>query len=104
MNEPGLWGVQVTLYPCTNENLVIDATTADTSGQFRYENIVPGCYIVQFATPSGFVPTVANVGSDVSDSDPDANGDASVWLLPGIPYMNVDAGFVLPAGSLVLGV
>jgi protocatechuate 3,4-dioxygenase beta subunit len=91
--EMGVDNVTVNLLD-ENGNQV--ATTTTTGGGFYiFENICAGSYIVEFTTPTGFIFTSANEGTD-DTVDSDANettGQTSVIVLsPGENDDTVDAG------------
>ncbi len=59
-----------------NGNPVIDmttglpvTTTTDPTGEYRFTNLAPGDYQVEFVLPGGFTPVTPNFGSDLTDSD-----------------------------------
>ena len=92
-NEVGLGGVLVSLKSCSS-NTQIATTTSSPSGYYLFNNLIPGCYYVDFAMPTGFVAVPSNAGSDDSrDSDIDANGRTGQYLLtPGSSDLTVAAG------------
>ncbi|EEQ79473.1 Cna protein B-type domain protein, partial [Staphylococcus warneri L37603] len=49
---------------------IISTTTTDTTGKYQFNNLTNGTYTVEFSTPEGYTPTIANAGTDDSvDSD-----------------------------------
>ncbi|PWS38718.1 hypothetical protein DFH01_05515 [Falsiroseomonas bella] len=74
------------------------STTTDATGFYQFSNLLPGDYRVEFVTPTGFAPTVADQGSDAADSDADvATGRTPVVTLgSGEHDDSLDAGFVKP--------
>jgi hypothetical protein len=90
--EPGIPGVLVTLLNCdgspTGQTQVTDA-----AGKYLFQNLVPGCYKVQFGTPAGMTASPSNVGSDVTDSDSVGGFTGNYTLAPGETNLTVDAGF-----------
>jgi uncharacterized repeat protein (TIGR01451 family) len=53
----------------------IDSTVTDASGKYMFGNLDAGTYKVQFTSPAGYEPTIANAGTDdKKDSDVGANG------------------------------
>jgi hypothetical protein len=93
--EPGIQGVLVTLLRCDGSPTGLTQTT-NASGLYLFTNLTPGCYKVQFATPAGFVATIANVGNDATDSDSVGGMTGNYTLNSGDSNLTVDAGFVAP--------
>ena len=92
--EPGLGGVTVTL---KNMNgTVIGTTTTDANGGYAFLNLCDGDYLVEVTTPSGYVPTAANAGGDITiDSN---TNPAEVKIDPGHPKdETIDFGFCVPS-------
>jgi uncharacterized repeat protein (TIGR01451 family)/fimbrial isopeptide formation D2 family protein len=68
--EVGITNVTVTLYDSQTNNL--GTTTTDANGFYSFTNLVPGVYVVEFATPAGMVPSPRDQGGDdTADSDAD---------------------------------
>ena len=104
--EVGIPNVLVTLQTCgggpvmdINGNLVA-AQPTDANGGYLFANLVPGCYRVMFATPGGYTPSPANVGSDATDSDAVGGLTGNYTLVSGQTDLTVDAGFYMPAPVL----
>jgi uncharacterized repeat protein (TIGR01451 family) len=93
--EPGLPGVVVQLYRC--DNSFVAATTTGADGSYLFAGLNPACYYLQFGTPPGFVPTLANNGSDGLDSDAVNGTTGSYTLAAGQQNLTVDAGFTQAA-------
>lgn len=77
-------------------------------GYYLFDGLIPGLrYFVQFEQPAsatGF--TTMNVGSDAtidSDADPSTGASEAVILAPNEINRTIDAGVVLPTGTLSLG-
>ncbi|MCZ7649007.1 MAG: hypothetical protein M5U26_27750 [Planctomycetota bacterium] len=77
--ELGVGGITVNLYDSTGVTL-LDTTTSAGDGTYAFPSggmltsLRPGQYIVEFdptTLPAGFAFTLRNVGSDLTDSDPD---------------------------------
>jgi hypothetical protein len=68
--EPGVAGVTVNLLDAAGG--FVAGTTTDSYGHYKFHDLSPGAYMVQFVKPSGFVFTTPNVGDDALDSDADA--------------------------------
>ncbi len=102
-SESGLSGVTVKLL--NSGGTVLATTTTSSSGAYSFNNLAPGTYSVSFTTPSGYYPTLSNVGSDdTKDSDP-VNGTVSnIVLALNQANTTIDAGFaqsVLALGNRV---
>ncbi|MEZ6195476.1 MAG: SdrD B-like domain-containing protein [Planctomycetota bacterium] len=100
--EPGVANVGVSLVDTSTGNTV-QTTQTLMDGSYLF-CVVPGTYMVVFTAPAGFDFTVANVGSDSTDSDADANGDApAVTVGSGDVVNTIDAGLTQPSalGDLV---
>ena len=65
------------------------------NGEYLFEDLPPGEFVVGFETPGGFTPTGSGQGSDPGkDSDAGAGGKTGViTLAPGQQDLTVDAGF-----------
>ncbi|WP_461137389.1 SdrD B-like domain-containing protein, partial [Spirosoma terrae] len=99
IGEPGLPGVVVTLLDGTNTPIA--STTTNASGLYSFTGLTPGVpYSVSFTTPTNYTATLANVGNDLTDSDPVGGVTAPVTLTSGENNTNVDAGFILRVASL----
>ena len=97
MGEVGIAGVIVKLINCTTGAMV--TTTTDASGYYKFENVMPGNYRVEFIAPTGYAFTSQNVGNDAFDSDANASGVTGCFdLAAGQTDLTVDAGlYVMPA-------
>ena len=78
-SEPGLASVTVRLYQDTNNDDAADGasvanTTTDSSGYYRFDNLLPGNYIVEAVTPTGYISSTVNGGDPDNDIDNDNNG------------------------------
>ena len=93
--EPGLANVSVQLLNGASQ--VVATATTDSSGAFSFGNLAPGAYAVRFITPTGYLPTVANVGADTSDSDAVGGVTGAYTLVSGEANTTADAGFYRPA-------
>jgi protocatechuate 3,4-dioxygenase beta subunit len=100
VNEPGLIGVAVKLLDC-NGNL-ISATITDANGNYLFNNLPSGSYIVEFVKLNGyeFSPKDAGITNDALDSDAGANGRTDCFnLAPGQNDPTRDAGLYLPTSQ-----
>ncbi|MGL5859008.1 MAG: SdrD B-like domain-containing protein, partial [Angustibacter sp.] len=101
--ESGLAGVTVRLFEADGVTPVtVDAfggtiapITTTATGQYLFENLPPGRYVVRFSPPAGYEPTVLGAGTPGTDS----NGPTvtSSLLPPGESDLTLDAGFWRPA-------
>ncbi|MFH1685918.1 MAG: SdrD B-like domain-containing protein [bacterium] len=105
MGEPGLAGVQVTLYNC--HGVQVDQMLTDASGYYLFNNLTPGEYNVGFVPPEGYLFSPRNVGyNDAIDSDPHPTTGltACTYLSPGETDVYWDAGMYQyicePEGSI----
>ncbi|HEU5149546.1 MAG TPA: SdrD B-like domain-containing protein [Iamia sp.] len=91
--EPGIEGVEVTLY-AADGTTVIDTTTTGPDGGYRFDLLAAGDYVVGFATPTGMTPTPADQGGDdAADSDASAGRSPVTTLAAGEEDLTIDAGF-----------
>jgi hypothetical protein len=92
--EPRIANVTVHLVDCAGN--ILATTTTDANGIYSFTDLVPGSYAVQFVTPGGYVPTLANVNNNNTDSiDSDSVGGMTqcVTLESGDNNDTLDAGF-----------
>jgi hypothetical protein len=59
--EPGVAGVEVTLFNAANDD-VVDTTTTDNDGNYSFTDVAAGDYYVGFTLPAQRSFTVGNVG------------------------------------------
>jgi protocatechuate 3,4-dioxygenase beta subunit len=79
------------------------STTTDANGIYSFTNLMPGDYIVDFTTPSGFNPSPANQGGDDtrdSDANPTNGQTGVITLTSGQTDNTNDAGFFQNRASL----
>ncbi len=98
--ESGKAGVVVNLYVCQDGTPAgfVASTVTGANGNYKFDKLVPGQYIVQFMAFDGSVATSANVGNDAFDSDVTAGGFTGCYMLAsGETNNTVDAGFYKPA-------
>ena len=101
--EPPIVGATVNLLDC-NGNPTADVTGASTlqtgaNGEYCF-NVLPGCYIVEFETPAGFITCLQDQGNDDgadSDYDPATGQTAQITIDPGEEENSIDACFTQPA-------
>ncbi len=98
--ENGIPGVTVKLYDC-NDNLIAQTTT-NSNGIYKFSNLAPGSYYVQFELPAGYAFTSPDQGTDDNlDSDANITDGKTICttLALGQTITNLDAGLV-PSGSI----
>jgi len=100
--EPGVEGVTVNLLDPNDGFAVLATTTTDADGLYTFTDLAPGDYVVEFVLPGGFVFTTKDAGDDALDSDADAatGRTDTVTLAAGEDNLTLDAGLVVPVGSL----
>jgi uncharacterized surface anchored protein len=103
--EPPVQGVKVILYEATGAK--VDSAFTDATGLYRFEDLQPGDYFVEFAEfPAGYEDYVFSPGNqgpnDLADSDADPNTGRTpiISLAPGEFDPTWDAGIYLPKASL----
>lgn len=89
--EPGIGGVVVKLtFP---DGVTTRTTTTNSTGNYIFENLAPGNYVISFTTPAGYTPAPANKGTDYTrDSDP-VGGKLTITVYKGEDNPCIDAGF-----------
>lgn len=100
-NEPGVAGVKVILLDGAGNKL--DSTVTDSQGAYNFTGLTPGTYAVQFTDlPADFVFTGKDQGNDQldSDADPVTGNTATVTLVAGQNYPDLDAGIYQPKAAL----
>ncbi|MEY4936673.1 MAG: hypothetical protein RIS64_3032, partial [Bacteroidota bacterium] len=103
-NEPGIGGVRVELTGTdVNGNPVTRTVTTNADGSYEITNLLPGTYVVKFVSPTGYVFTYANQGSDdAKDSDADrTTGQVTVVLASGENNRTIDAGLINAANTKI---
>ncbi|MCH7228766.1 SdrD B-like domain-containing protein, partial [Haloferula sp. A504] len=92
--EPGLGGVQVTLFNAVGDGIVATTTTA-ADGSYDFSGLLPGTYYLGFAAASGYERTRADQGTDSTDSDAVAGTGrtADFSLTSGETNDTLDAGY-----------
>ncbi|MBA8760504.1 YSIRK-type signal peptide-containing protein, partial [Staphylococcus schleiferi subsp. coagulans] len=75
-NEPGIKGVKVTLR--TDSGDIIRDTLTNEKGEYEFTDLPNGVYRIDFETPEGYTPTVANTEDDARDSDGPLNARAAI--------------------------
>jgi|GEM_PF-6105741 len=100
--EAGISGITVELREGTCATAVLSTATTDTDGKYVFANLVPGkTYVVKFVTKDGLVLTTQNVGSPLTDSDPNSSGcTTGIVLASGEFNSSIDAGMYRPWASI----
>ncbi|MGE5352872.1 MAG: SdrD B-like domain-containing protein [Acidobacteriota bacterium] len=93
LGEPGIFGVSVALYRCSDNSLVA-WTTTNYFGQYSFPNIPAGDYYVKFTVPAGYTVSPAlQGGNQALDSNPDATGKTACFTVAGgTSNVTIDAG------------
>jgi Ca2+-binding RTX toxin-like protein len=97
--EWGLPGILVQLY--NTNNTLISTQTTDQFGFYSFQDLAPGDYFLKFVTPSSYVFTLQDIGTDERlDSDVDAlSSQTPVFTLAsGENNLSWDAGLVFTGG------
>jgi hypothetical protein len=71
--EPLLQGVTVNLY-AEDGTTLLDTTTTDADGEYRFDNLPEGTYVISVIAPDGTFSTIDSFNQDDSD-DPNENAD-----------------------------
>jgi len=103
--ETGVAGVVVTLYAADGTPLA--TMTTDTHGYYRFDNLIPGGYYVEFQPPAGYLVSPLNTGTDDA-FDSDADGTTLLrtpvtTLVSGEHNPTLDLGLWLPDLPALLG-
>jgi len=96
-DELGIPSIEVTLtgVDAAGNNVSL-TTTTNSNGQYYFDGLIPGTYKITFETPTGFVSTTANVGSDGQDSDAQNGMTPEFTINYGDENLSFDAGFFDP--------
>jgi uncharacterized repeat protein (TIGR01451 family) len=92
LGEPGLPGVTVRLLDGAGQVLKTTASGAD--GSYKFAQLLPGIYAVEFVAPAGYTFSPKGQGGDPakdSDADP-ATGRTATVALHGVDDLTIDAG------------
>ncbi|MCG8482859.1 MAG: hypothetical protein MJA31_06080, partial [Clostridia bacterium] len=89
--EPGVENISVSLYD--SGDTLIETLTTGLNGFYKFTDLEPGTYYVQFVIPADYVATTQNQGNDNEDSDINTLGRTdTITLKSGDHITNVDAG------------
>ncbi len=99
-DEPGLEGVEVSLY--TTDDTLVDTVVSDANGAYQFENVYMGDYYLKFSLANTLF-SIQNAGADDTlDSDVNDDGATEAFTLaPGEHNPDVDAGLVYPGQAAV---
>ena len=101
--ESGIPDVTVNLFNSTNT--LIATTSTDTSGLYKFDNLAPDGYIVEFVRPAGYSFSPQYQGGDIT-KDSNANTTTSltetITLVAAENNLTIDAGMFLPTPALGL--
>jgi hypothetical protein len=101
VDEPGLEGVTVNLFDCTDT--LRATTTTDADGMYLFDSLQPGDYYVELTPPSGYLFSPQDQGDDDaldSDFDPAMGKTGCITLEEGIDNLTVDAGLYFAPASV----
>ncbi len=101
--EPGIGGVTVTLYAANDTNTPLSTVLTDPSGNYAFNGLLPGDYVVHFGLPEGYLYTSQGAGDTATDSnaDPNTGMSSTVTLSAGENNPTIDAGMYLESGNLI---
>lgn len=103
-SEPGMESVSVALTNVDTGDVIVVST--DSSGNYLFDNILPGNYQVQFTPPTNYVLVPFHVsGSDVSndsDAHPESGNTETIALSNGDDVSGVNAGLANDVADLSL--
>jgi hypothetical protein len=101
--DAGLKGVTVFLFNANNLNDPVSVNITDDNGNYDFNNLPPGDYVVIVVKPTTYVFTDANVDptNDIDDSDvtniSGNNGTTTPVTITDTNVDNLDAGLFVPA-------
>ena len=93
--ELGVQGVTVNLL--ANDGTLVATTTTDAYGTYRFTDVEPGTYAIEFVPRSGWTFTDRDAGADDaadSDADPATGRTPSFTVSAGQTDLTLDAGLV----------
>ncbi len=98
VQDPGDTGIEdVKVYLHDAGGLVIDSTTTNALGEYRFEDVSQGNYYMEFGAMDIMIPTIPDATNDAQDSDvTGANGTNTsdmFFLSAGEENDDMDAGF-----------
>jgi hypothetical protein len=100
--EPKMPNVSVKLNGIEGDGIVVPQIEVftDMNGNYSFNQLSPGNYSLLFATPSGYIPTQSNFGTNENiDSDPINGLVSNILVVSGDAVQNISAGFQ-PAAAL----
>jgi LruC domain-containing protein len=104
----GVNGVSVKIYASNNTTTPVASVVTDDDlngnpGYFRFDNLAPGSYFLEFIKPSGANFATRGTTAASSKVDPTTGRTASFSVVAGQYDVSWDAGVVLPVGTASLG-
>ena len=95
----------VTVNLLSQQLLLIDSTVTDKTGLYRFSDVVPGEYLLEFAAPEGTTFTVPSAADETKDSDADPSTGRTDSFALGLDEKidNLDAGVFAPLGTWHVG-
>ncbi len=99
--EPGLADMTIRLLDGSGSTLA--STNTDSTGHYRFSNLMPGVVAIEFVPPSGFVFTAMDKGGNEnrdSDASPTTGRTTLTTLISGEEDLSWDAGLLAPAPSI----
>ena len=95
--EPGVAGVQVLLFNAADLSTPINATITDSNGNYLFDQIPAGNYVVRFVPGPTMTLTSALPGADPtlnSDANPQTGFTAPQFVANGLSNLTFDAGII----------
>ncbi|WP_076230892.1 SdrD B-like domain-containing protein [Paenibacillus sp. FSL H7-0331] len=102
VNDEGVANVTVNLYRSDAPAVIMATTVTDANGNYLFDNLEPGSYVVGFVAGNGYIYTPKNMGTDKTiDSDVNNLGFTDpIILLSGDDNRTIDAGvYILYSGG-----
>ncbi len=98
-NEPGVSGVDVTLYD--EDGNYVDAVTSNNQGVYKFSNVSAGDYYIHFGIPDNFIFTTKGDGSNDDESKVNPDGTTDLFSVgSGTGRSDINAGLVRPSNEI----